>query len=142
MGPVNTKQEDRAQPLFARTGKALLVVEDPGELHYYCSILEGYGYQVRACPSFQEGACCLGSEVFDFVMVSQGSRSFEGRCVLERTVEIDHQLPVLVVARCLDMGCYLEAMQLGAVDYLAEPVTASEIGRVLGNHPPIRSRAA
>ena len=50
MGPVNTKQEDRAQPLFARTGKALLVVEDPGELHYYCNILEGYGYQVRACP--------------------------------------------------------------------------------------------
>ena len=56
-------------------------------------------------------------------------------------MEIDHQLPVLVVARCLDMGCYLEAMQLGAVDYLAEPVTASEIGRVLGNHPPIGSKA-
>jgi len=31
-----------------------------------------------------QGVCCLGSEVFDFVMVSQGSRNFEGRCVVER----------------------------------------------------------
>jgi FixJ family two-component response regulator len=55
---------------------------------------------------------------------------------------MDRRLPVVVVARALDMPCYLEAMQLGAVDYLEEPVTVSEMGRVLGNHPPIRSKAA
>jgi DNA-binding NtrC family response regulator len=142
MAPKDPNQKGRAQPLFARRGKALLVDENPEGLHYYCNIVEGCGYQVRACPSYQEAVYCLGSEVFDFVMVSQGSRNFEGRCVLERATEIDRRLPVLVVARCLDMGCYLEAMQLGAVDYLAEPVTVSEIGRVLGNHPPIRSETA
>ncbi len=141
MGLKDTNQEGRAQPLLVRSGKALLVHEDPGGLHYYCSILEGWGYQVRACRSYEEGVRCLGSEVFDFVMVSQGSRSFEGRCVVERATEIDRRLPVLIVARCLDMGCYTEAMQLGAVDYLAEPVTLSEIARVLGSHPPIRSKA-
>ena len=83
-----------------------------------------------------------GVRSFDFVMVSQGSRNFEGRCVVERAIEIDRRLPVLVVARCLDMGCSSEAMQLGAVDYQAEPVTLSEIGRVLGNHPPILRKAA
>jgi FixJ family two-component response regulator len=86
--------------------------------------------------------CCLGSEVFDIVVVSQGSRRFEGRCVVERAIAMDRRLPVVVVARALDMPCYLEAMQLGAVDYLEEPVTVSEMGRVLGNHPPIRSKAA
>jgi len=140
MGLKDTYQEGRAQPLLVGRGKALLVHEDPGGLHHYCSILEGWGYQVRACHSYEEGVCCLGSEVFDFVMVSQGSRNFEGRCVVERAIEIDRSLPVLVVARCLDMGCYSEAMQLGAVDYLAEPVTVSEIGRVLGNHPPFCAR--
>jgi len=141
MGPIDTNQKGRAQPLLVRRGKALLVVEDPGTLHYYCSILEGWGYQVLACHSYEEGVCCLGSEVFDFVMVSQGSRNFEGRCVVERATETNRRLPVLVVARCLDMRCYLEAMQFGAVDYLAEPVTLSEMGRVLGNHPSIRSKA-
>jgi DNA-binding NtrC family response regulator len=118
------------------------VVEEPEALHYYCHILEGSGYQVRACQSYAEGVCCLESEVFDFVMVSQGSRHFEGRCVLERAIEIDRRLPVVVVARALDVPCYLEAMHLGAVDYLEEPVTVAEMGRVLRNHPPIWSKAA
>jgi DNA-binding NtrC family response regulator len=142
MGPKGTNLKRRPQPLLVRRGKALLVVEDPEACHYYGSLLERWGYQVRACHSYEEGMCCLGSEVFDFVMVSQGSRNFEGRCVVERATEIDRRLPVLVVARCLDMDCYLEAMQLGAVDYLAEPVTISEIGRVLENHPPILRKAA
>ena len=142
MGLMGNNLEKRPQPLPVRKGKALLVVEEPEALHYYCGLLEGWGYQVRCCHSYEEGMSCLGSEVFDFVMVSQGSRNFEGRCVVERATEIDRRLPVLVVARCLDMGCYLEAMQLGAVDYLAEPVTVSEIGRVLGNHPPILRKAA
>jgi DNA-binding NtrC family response regulator len=141
MGPKDTSQEGRAQPLLPRRNKALLVHEHPGDRQYYCNLLEGWGYQVRACQSYEEGVRCLGSEVFDFVMVSQGGRNFEGRCVLERAIEIDRRLPVLVVARYLDMTCYLEAMQLGAVDYLAEPVTVSEIGRVLGNHPPILRKA-
>jgi FixJ family two-component response regulator len=72
-------------------------------------------------------------------MVSQGSRNFEGRCVLERSIEIDRHLPVLVVARCLEMACYLEAMRLGAADYLAEPVTASDMRRVLRTRPRIPS---
>jgi response regulator of citrate/malate metabolism len=62
--------------------------------------------------------------------------------VLKRATETNRSLPVLVVARCLDMGCYLEAMQLGAVDYLVEPLTVSEIGRVLENHPRVQSMAA
>jgi DNA-binding NtrC family response regulator len=118
------------------------VDEYPEDLQYYFNILDGYGYRVRACNSYQEGVRCLGDEVFDFVMVSQGTPKFEGNCVLERATEVDRSLPVLVVARCLDMGCYLEAMQLGAVDYLIEPLTVSEIGRVLESHPPIRSIAA
>jgi DNA-binding NtrC family response regulator len=142
MGSIDTNLKGRPQSLFVCRGRALLVVEEPEALHYYRHILERWGYQVCACHSYEEGVCRLGSEVFDFVMVSQGSPSFEGRCVVERALEIDRRLPVVVVARCLDMTCYLEAMQLGAVDYLAEPVTVSEMGRVLGNHPPIRSKAA
>jgi DNA-binding NtrC family response regulator len=142
MEQISTILKTGPQHFLVRKGKALLVVEDPEGLHYYRGVLEGWGYQVRTCHSYGEGMCCLGSDFFDLVVVSQGSRSFEGRCVVERAMEIDRRLPVLVVARCLDMACYLEAMQLGAVDYLAEPVTVSEIGRVLRNHPPSLRRAA
>lgn len=142
MGPRGTNQKESAQPLCVPGAKALLVDEDPGDLQYYFNLLEGYEYRVRACNSYQEGVRCLGHEVFDFVMLSQGTPNFEGSCVLKHATEIDRHLPVLIVARHLDMGCYLEAMQLGAVDYLVEPLTVTEIGRVLKNHPPIQSIAA
>ena len=142
MGPRGTHQKDTVQPLRVPRGKALLVEEDPGNLRYYSNILEGYGYRVRACNSYREGVVCLTGEIFDFVMVSQGTPKFEGICVLKRATEINRSLPVLVVARCLDMGCYLEAMQLGAVDYLVEPLTVSVLGEVLQNHPPGQTIAA
>ena len=140
MGPQDTSPEDRAQPFLARRNKALLVHEDPQAVDYYGSILEEWGYQVRACRSYEEGVCCLETEVFDFILVSQGSNRFEGCLVLKRALEVDRDSRVLVVARSLEMSCYLEAMQLGAVDYLAEPVTLAEIGRVLGSHRRLESR--
>ena len=142
MRPRGTNQKETTQPFRVSGAKALLVHEDPGDLQYYFNMFEGYGYRVRACNSFQEGVRCLADEVFDFVMVSQGSPNFEGSRVLERAIEINRSLPILVVARCLDMDCYMEAMQLGAVDYLLEPLTVSEIGRVLENHLPVQSIAA
>jgi len=121
--------------------KALVVDERPDGLEYYAAMLEAYGYQVRRCGACCEGIRCLGDESFDFVIVSQGTSKFEGSCVLERAVEIDRSLPVFVVARRLDMGAYVEAMQLGATDYVVEPLTAWEVGRLLPPQPGLRAAA-
>jgi two-component system repressor protein LuxO len=121
--------------------KALVVNECPEDLEYYSAVLEAYGYQVRRCRAYEEGVRCLGKEAFDFVIVSQGTPKFEGSCVLKRAVEIDRSLPVVVVASCLDMGSYIEAMQLGARDYLVEPFSAWEIGRLLPPQPCLSAAA-
>jgi len=52
---------------------------------------------------------------------SRKGRNFEGRLLVERAIEIDRNLPVVVLTECLDMGYYLEAMQLGAADYVEKP---------------------
>ena len=129
-----TNHQAVGRPPFVPRGRVLLVHEDRGELDYYHAIFQGQGFMVHACSSYDEGARCLESEVFDLIVVSQGSPAFEGRFVLERAMEVDRRLPVLVVARCLEMGCYLEAMQLGAVDYVVEPLTISEMVRVIETH--------
>ncbi len=63
--------------------------------------------------------------------MEQGSRAFEGRCVPERAIRA---IPVLVVTRCYDLECYLKAMELGAVDYLEEPVDVPELVRLITGH--------
>ena len=132
MVPEVSKAASKNPPLLHR--KVLLVDENWRDLRYYAGILQGQGHEVRVVPSYAEGWLALDKEHFDFVIVSQGSRAFEGRVLLQHAIEIERRLPVLVLTDCLDMGCYLEAMQLGAADYLEKPVLPSELLRLIETH--------
>jgi DNA-binding response OmpR family regulator len=112
----------------------LLVDEDVQDLKAFVVLLESEGYAVRGCHTYAEALQWLESEVFDFIIVSQGSPAFEGQSVLRRANEIDRSLPVLVLARCHDIGCYLEAIQLGALDYLEKPLMPHEILKLVKSH--------
>ncbi len=142
MPPRIVSDRRAEQPQSVSRRKLLLVDEDLRDLDCYSAILRQQGYEVWTCASYAEGAGCVEAENFDFIVVDQGTQAFEGRCVLVRAIEIDRRKPVLVLTHCLDMGCYLEAMQLGAVDYLEKPLTASEMARVVETHLRPRSAAA
>jgi putative two-component system response regulator len=124
--------------------RILLVDEDIEDLEYHARLLEGQGHDVFASGSYDRGAELAETGDYDFVMVSQGSPAFEGKVVLERIKESRQEnrllsptpwdTPVLVLTHCLDMGCYLEAMQLGAVDYVEKPVRPTEMRRILKAH--------
>jgi DNA-binding NtrC family response regulator len=123
-------------------GKVLIVDDDPRDLFLYAACLQQGGCEVRTCNSYVEGVHALEAEVFDFIVVSQGTRAFEGRRVLERAIAISRRLPVVVVARSLEMGCYMEAMQLGALDYFEKPIAPSEIVRLVTTNLRFRQAAA
>lgn len=101
--------------------KVLLVSDPLEEYPNHAGIITALGYSVVICNSFEEGARRIGRENFDFVIVGQGGPAFEGRCVLERATQLHSQIPILVVARSLNLHNYLEAMDLGAIDYLERP---------------------
>ena len=117
-----------------RSTKVLLVDEDAGDLRILRLILEGQGFEVFTCPTYEAGIQCLETEPFDFVVVSQGTQAFEGRRVLDRAQQLDRRRPVLVLTRCIDMRCYLEAMQMGAIDYLEKPVPPADLLRFVQAH--------
>jgi two-component system, LuxR family, response regulator FixJ len=123
----------RPGPLFHRT-RILLVDEDSRDRDHYCRMLHDSGFEVKACSDFPEAAHLLENMEFDCVVVSQGGPDFEGRLVLERSVARDRYRPVIILSRYHDVGCYLEAMQLGAVDYLEKPLSALDIIRAVTTH--------
>ena len=80
--------------------RSILIVDESGkDRDYLADILRTRGFDVVACASAFEGTRALELRRFDFVMVSQGSRAFEGRSVLERIVDIDRTIPVIVLTR-------------------------------------------
>jgi two-component system, NtrC family, response regulator HydG len=116
-------------------GKKVLVIEDETrDREHYASILREHGFDVYACESALQGATLVEKDKYDFILVEQGSHAFEGRTVLERVLEIDRCLPTVVITRCVDMDCYLEAMQMGATDYVEKPVSDNEILRIIETH--------
>jgi two-component system phosphoglycerate transport system response regulator PgtA len=125
------------QPLLPR-GRILLVDEDEKDLKYFTTLLGRMGYSVRAFMNHREAEGCLEHEHFDFVIVSQGSPAFETRALVQLTLARDRHKPVVVLTRCLEMNCYLEAMQLGAVDYLEKPLAPAEIIALLETFIPRR----
>ncbi len=120
--------------LSERSPRVLVVDEDEGDLRVLRLILEGQGYEVFTCTTYETGICCLEKIPFDFVVVSQGSQAFEGRRVLGRAIQLDRHRPVLVLTRFLDMACSLEAMQMGALDYLKKPIHPLELLRYVRAH--------
>ncbi len=118
----------------ARGRKILLVDEEASDLKFLRIVLEGQGFKVRTCATYEAGIQSLETESFDFVVVNQGTQGFEGRKVLERAMQLDRWRPVLIVTRTIDMPCYLEAMQMGAVDYLEKPLAPAELLRFVKAH--------
>ena len=142
MEPTIASRRSEGNPFFVTHGKVLLVEPDSRDRQYYSGILQQRGFEVRACASFQDGLKCLESGPIDLMVLNQGSNAFEGRVLLERALMIDRRLPVVVLTRAVDMNCYLEAMQLGAVDYLEKPLAPEEIAHVATTHVRPRVVAA
>jgi len=107
--------------------RVLLVDESPKDLQANADVLDRQGYAIQTCESVREGESCLKSESFDLVIVSQGTRSFEWRSLVEGAIEVNRRRPVLVVTDCVDMQCYLDAMWLGATDYLEKPRSPEQL---------------
>jgi DNA-binding response OmpR family regulator len=118
----------------AHSTKVLIIDEEASDLRVLRLILEGQGFEVFTSTTFEAGVQCLETVPFDFVVVSQGTQAFEGRRVLERATQLNRRQPVLVLTRCMDMPCYLEAMQLGAIDYLEKPVPPADLLRFVRAH--------
>jgi DNA-binding NtrC family response regulator len=99
----------------------LLILEELRDLEVSGTWLRSMGYKILMCSSLAQGMNSLETESVSLVIVSQGTSAFEGRKVLKRALQFHSKVSVLVVARVLDMRCYLEAMDLGAIDYLERP---------------------
>lgn len=125
------------QPKF----RTLLVDEDPSDIRYYYGVLRAIDHEVVICESYAEAPAILERETFDMVVVGQGSPAFEGRPVLVRALELNPQMPVLVVARTLDIDCYLEAMEIGAADYLERCAAPRDFMRSVDSHLQLKAAA-
>lgn len=139
---LSNSQKAAVQEAALPCGRALVIDEDDRDLETYTGVLQRMGFDVKTFTNYQEASRCLDEGIPDFVFVNQGSTAFETRSVVEQVLARDRHVPVVVLARCLHMGCYLEAMQLGAVDYVEKPLAPDDLEYLVATYLQPRPRHA
>ena len=119
--------------------RALVVDEDARDLAYHAVLLEAQGFDVTRCRFYADAVRLIERELFDLVVVEQGTAAFEGRIVMKFLQRFMPYTPCVVVTRHVDNRCHSEALELGATEYLAKPLSRQNIGHLLnklfGVHP-------
>lgn len=128
------RQRTERTEALSGTSKVLIFDEDVEDLARQAEPFEAHGFEVYKCTSIETAMRCVEREEFDFAFVDQVSPAFEGLRVIRHLVRYNLHTPFVVVARCMDVLCYRQALAVGAVDYLEKPVSNTEMNWLIDNY--------
>lgn len=115
-------------------GYVLIVGTDLKFLEYYRSTFLELGFTPMMRTSYESALACLRLFVFDFIVVAQSRLGFEGRFIVEDDWRHADHTCVLVISNKNDSSHRLDAMEVGPVDYLRDPVAVPEMVRAVTAH--------
>jgi len=105
----------------------ILVIDDELSIRRLLQILlEGAGHEISSCEDASHGLHELALSKPDLLILDLGLPDMDGLEVLRRLREWT-QLPVLVLSARPDPGDKVNALDLGADDYLTKPFDAAEL---------------
>jgi len=127
-----------APPLAAR----MLVVDDePGMRDFLQIMLEKRGYEVVIAAAVGEARARLRETTFDVVITDLKMPGGSGLDVLAEAKEVDPSCVVFLMTAYGDTASAVEAMKLGAYDYLTKPFQVDEVALALRNGLELRRLA-
>jgi DNA-binding response OmpR family regulator len=103
----------------------ILIVDDEPHIRKVTRItLEGSGYEVGEA-STGEGALELMSDTarWDAILLDERMPGIDGLETLRRMRTFDHDTPVMMVTAFASIELAVEAMKLGATDFVRKPIT-------------------
>ncbi len=110
----------------------LLIVEDRDSLRRMLERALGEeGYEVAAAADGRAGIRLLGERAFDFVLTDLKLPDVSGLEVLEASRTAQPRAPVVVLTGYGTVGTAVEAMKLGAYDFLEKPLEIDDLSRLI-----------
>ena len=111
----------------SRRPKILVVDDEPRILNFVARALRAEGFDVDAAQGGQEGVdAALGGD-FDLIILDLRMPGVDGKTALRRMIEHKPDQPVLVLSALGDPASKVQALDLGADDYLMKPFSLSEL---------------
>jgi DNA-binding NtrC family response regulator len=107
---------------------SILVVDDEASMRLTLGmLLRGEGWHVREAAGVAPALALLDEEPFDVVITDLRMEGEGGIDVLKTAKRVNPQTEVLLLTAFGSVGSAVEAMRLGAFDYLAKPFEPDEL---------------
>jgi DNA-binding NtrC family response regulator len=109
------------------TKARILVVDDDPVVRRSCERILGQTYDVKLAQTGQEGLDSLKTERFDLVLVDLKLPDISGMDILRQAPDLFPDTPVIIITGYSTISSAVEAIKLGAFDYVAKPFNPEEL---------------
>ena len=107
--------------------KILIVDDEPGMRKSLAIQLRRAGYVVTEAPGGKEAAEQLGREVFDLVIADLKMEPISGLDLLRQVKQVSPEVEVIMMTAFGTVEAAVDAMRLGAFDFITKPFQPDEI---------------
>jgi two-component system response regulator PilR (NtrC family) len=108
-------------------GKILIVEDEKSMREVMKILLEGEGHAVMTASDGLEGLSSIEKDIFDLVITDMKMPKVNGFEVLKKIKEISPDTMVIMITAFGNNETAIEAMKLGAYDYISKPFNIDEI---------------
>jgi two-component system response regulator AtoC len=108
--------------------KRLLIVDDEENMRHMLQVmLQKAGYVVQTAADGVEGIEQIAKQDFDFVLCDLRMPNMDGMAFLEKTKQTHPDQTVIMMSAYGTIDTALEAMMIGAYDYISKPFKQDEV---------------
>ncbi|MDF1525524.1 MAG: sigma-54 dependent transcriptional regulator [bacterium] len=112
--------------------KVLVVDDEPGMRSLLTRVMEKEGYAAAACADGNEALQAFAKEDWDLVIADIDMPGMDGIELLKHLRKNSPHVPVLMITAYATVETAVEAMKLGAHDYITKPFAMDELKIVVG----------
>ena len=115
------------------TGRVLIVEDERAQRDALVQYLSRHGHVVAGVATGEEALERLARESFALLVTDLRLPGIDGLAVVRRAVELDEEMGVLLITAFASVESAVEALRLGAHDYLLKPLILEEVARKASN---------
>jgi two-component system response regulator (stage 0 sporulation protein F) len=127
---------------IVQTASILVVDDEENAREGLSKILSKEGYKVETAANGKEAIDSLKRQRYDLVITDMRMPLMDGFEVLREIKKMDENIGVIMITAYGEVESYLEAMNMGAFEYINKPVRVNELKRVIAKVLEARQKKA
>jgi FixJ family two-component response regulator len=114
-----------------KRGKILVLDDEQIVLDSVTRVLAEEGYEVKTCRRGEDALGLLKEGGFDILITDLKMPGMDGLQAMEAMLEIDPDLSVIMFTAYATVDSAVQAMKMGAVDYIRKPFTPNQLAELV-----------